>query len=221
MCRRPASTCERRRQPPPRPCCTSAPLPSPPSCSAAPCRFERGHLGGRAEEVEVDGLTLELGERRPAGGTAAPPPAAAPATPLLPHPQATLAPSFLQWRDRPAAAPTIRPQSRPGYGAGASIVWEKNYLMRDLVAAAGLEREELQDGGLLAVYDGQVGACSACCMVAADACRIAQEACRIARAWRGACAWRGGFARACARPCPLFQSLAPPHTALSPTDPGV
>lgn len=42
---------------------------------------------------------------------------------------------------------------------GASIVWDRNFLMRDLAQAAGLERQPVGDGGdapgLLAVYDGQ------------------------------------------------------------------
>lgn len=41
---------------------------------------------------------------------------------------------------------------------GASIIWEKNFLMRDLAAAAGLEREQPGAGegaGLFAVYDGR------------------------------------------------------------------
>ncbi|KAI7841413.1 hypothetical protein COHA_004808 [Chlorella ohadii] len=61
--------------------------------------FERKRLGGRAEEVVIDGVTVEL---------------------------------------------------------GASIIWNKNYLMADLAQAAGLEREQLEGDGLLAVYDGQI-----------------------------------------------------------------
>ncbi|KAL4428033.1 hypothetical protein ABPG75_002122 [Micractinium tetrahymenae] len=63
--------------------------------------FEREHLGGRAQELQYGGLTLEL---------------------------------------------------------GASMVWGKNFLMRDLTAAAGLEREQPSAGegaGLFAVYDGR------------------------------------------------------------------
>lgn len=36
------------------------------------------------------------------------------------------------------------------------MIWNKNFLMADLVQAAGLDREELADEGLLAVYDGQI-----------------------------------------------------------------
>ncbi len=53
-------------------------------------------------------------------------------------------------RDRPSP-PCCSP-------AGASIIWEKNFLMRDLAAAAGLEREQPSAGegpGLFAVYDGR------------------------------------------------------------------
>lgn len=41
---------------------------------------------------------------------------------------------------------------------GASIIWGKNYMLRDLAAAAGLEREQPDAGegpGLFAVYDGR------------------------------------------------------------------
>ena len=62
------------------------------------CRFERdAQLGGRAQEVQYGGLTLEV---------------------------------------------------------GASIVWEKNYLVSGLAAAAGLQREPLLPG-LFAIYDGR------------------------------------------------------------------
>lgn len=48
------------------------------------------------------------------------------------------------------------PNSWPFDSAGASIIWNKNYLMADLAQAAGLERQQLEGDGLLAVYDGQI-----------------------------------------------------------------
>jgi hypothetical protein len=102
-----------------------------------PCRYERGQLGGRAKSEQYDGVTLELGEwPRCLPHRGADPPA------LLPLPSALL--KLLKGRPPSPCAST-----------GGSIIWHKNYLMKDLAAAAGLEVEEPPADGLLALYDGR------------------------------------------------------------------
>ena len=53
----------------------------------------------------------------------------------------------------PTLPAPLRPACPP---PGASIIWQRNYLVRDLAAAGGLALEPLPQGdGLLAVYDGR------------------------------------------------------------------
>ena len=63
-------------------------------------------------------------------------------------------PTLSQLGQNRPSCPWLQPDQLRCRCAGASIIWEKNWLIRELAAAAGLERAKTSDG-LIAVYDGR------------------------------------------------------------------